>query len=168
MTADKHKPSDSRQIFDEYLQRTCRRRTQERFMILECAQSISGHFTADDIITRMNSKNKPVATGTVYTTLQLLADCGLVTRQHFDDGATRYECNEQSHLHLVCSQCGKIKDVRDDALETLIRSRRFTAFTPSYIALTVYGTCSACARANRAAAKKKNINNTISKSQKRK
>lgn len=169
MTADKHKSPDSRQIFDEYLQRTHRRRTQERFMILDCARGMEGHFTADDIMARLASENKPVAVGTVYSTLQLLGECGLVTRQRFDDGATRYECTGPSHLHLVCSLCGKIKDVRDGSLETLIRSRRFTAFTPAYFAMTVYGICSACARAKKAAAKKNNISNsTISKSHKRK
>ena len=65
MTADKHKSPDSRQIFDEYLQRTHRRRTQERFMILDCARGMEGHFTADDIMARLASENKPVAVGTV-------------------------------------------------------------------------------------------------------
>ena len=169
MIAERHKSDEMRQVFDEYLQATHRRRTQERFMVLDCAAAINGHFTADDIMARLTAGNKPVAMGTVYSTLQLLADCGLVSHLRPADGATLYECTGRSHLHLICSLCGKIKDVRDGNLETLLRSRRFTAFTPTSFALTVYGICSACARTRRRDDKKRNNSNTtISKSLKRK
>ena len=170
MMPDKHKNADPQQIFDQYLSRTGRRRTQERRMNLECVSGISGHFTAEEIVARLASARKPVAVATVYSTLQLLTECGVVCRHRFDDGATRYECKGSSHMHLVCSKCGKIKDVRDGTLDTLIRNRRFSAFTPESFELTVYGVCSACTKAAKAASTKKNNSNPtiLSKSLKRK
>lgn len=170
MISDKNKNIDQRQIFDQYLSRTGRRRTQERTMILECAVGISGHFTAEDIVERLTAARRPVAVATVYSTLQLLTECGLVSRHRFDDGATRYECKGSSHMHLVCSKCGKIKDVRDGTLDTLIRNRRFSAFTPESFELTVYGVCSACTKAAKEATTKRNNSNPtiLSKSLKRK
>lgn len=165
MSIEKHRLGDAHKIFDQYLALHNMRRTQERFMVLDCARAMGGHFTADDIAQALNRANTPVATGTVYTTLRLITDCGLLAAHNFDDGINRYEATTHPHMHLVCSQCGKIKDVSDGALDTLIRSRRFTAFTPEQISLTIYGTCSACSRQ---AKKNKNNITTISKSHKRK
>ena len=50
MTADKHKSPSDEQIFDQYLQYTRRRRTQERTMVLDCVETLQGHFTADDVV----------------------------------------------------------------------------------------------------------------------
>ncbi len=155
----------SPQILEEYLRSHGKRCTPERFMILDSAQGMTGHFTAESLCERLLSEGKRVAVATVYSTLQLLVDCGLVRRLRINDGqATLYETAQGNHLHLICNRCGKIKDVRDTVLAELLSNRRFTAFTPTGYCLSVYGVCSACARKGRKGSSqaKKQCKNTLS------
>ncbi|MCM1067398.1 MAG: transcriptional repressor [Muribaculaceae bacterium] len=146
MAADDIRESASAQILSEFLRRTRRRCTPERYMVLASAESMAGHFTVEDLSAHLAANGRRVATATVYSSLQLLVDCGLLRRLRLDDGAMRYEATPSNHYHLLCLRCGKIKDIRDPQLEELLKGRRFSAFTPAYFALSVYGVCSACAR----------------------
>lgn len=147
MTADEIKDRASAQVLSEYLRRTHRRCTTERYMVLASAEAMSGHFTVEDLSAHLQANGRRVATATVYSSLQILVDCGLLRRLRLDDGAMRYEAaSPTNHHHLLCIRCGKIKDVREPAIEEMLKSRRYSAFTPAYFALTVYGVCSACAR----------------------
>ncbi len=162
MTAENIKTRSSSQIFSEYLHSTGRRHTPERFMVLECAEACNGHFSAEELCHLLENSGKRVATATVYSTLQLLADCGLIQPHRFNDGATLYEFMLSSHLHLVCSSCGKIKEVRDPQLEAVLAGRKFRAFSPAYFSLTVVGMCGACARKAKSEPKIKKITKPIS------
>lgn len=147
MTADDIKDSASAQVLSEYLRRTHRRCTTERYMVLASAESMSGHFTVEELSAHLIANGRRVATATVYSTLQILVDCGLLRRLRLDDGAMRYEAaTPTNHHHLLCVRCGKIKDVREPAIEEMLKSRRYSAFSPAYFSLTVYGICSTCAR----------------------
>ena len=155
MTAVAIPATASAKTFAEYLQRSRRRCTPERFMILEAVETLQGHFTVKDVCARLTSAGQHVAPATVYSTIQYLVECSLVRRLHIDDGAVRYEVSPTSHHHLVCTRCGKIKDVHDTTLEEILRARRYSAFTPASFSLSVYGVCSACARKARQAEAKK-------------
>ncbi|MDE6120292.1 MAG: transcriptional repressor, partial [Muribaculaceae bacterium] len=85
MTGDKSKAPSPTQIFTEYLRRTRRRRTPERYMVLECAETCQGHFTAEELCVRLEEASRHVARATVYSTLQLLEECGIVMRHRFKD-----------------------------------------------------------------------------------
>ena len=146
MAADDIKESASAQILADFLRRTRRRCTPERFMVLASAESMPGHFTVEELSAHLNANGRRVATATVYSSLQLLVDCGLLRRLRLDDSAMRYEATPSNHYHLLCLRCGKIKDIRDPQLEELLKGRRFSAFSPAYFALSVYGICSTCAR----------------------
>lgn len=155
MTAITIPPTASAKTFAEFLQRTGRRCTPERFMILEAIESLTGHFMVKEVCRILADQSRHVALATVYSTVQSLVDCGLVRRLHIDDGAVRYEVSPTSHHHLVCTRCGKIKDVHDTTLEDVLRARRYSAFTPAYFSLSVYGVCSSCARKARQTDSKK-------------
>lgn len=158
MNGEKQTSNKSVEIFSRYLVSTGRRQTQERFIILDCAATLCGHFTADDILTRLKNSNIPVAVGTVYSTLQLLCECGLLCRSRFDDGKMRFENASASHLHLHCSKCGAIEDVHDSELETLLSHRSYQSFEVSSYSLTFTGLCKACRRKRRPRAKNKQQN----------
>ncbi len=137
--------------FAEYLQSHRKRRTPERFAILERMLKVSGHVSADDLCEIMRADGYPVAPATVYATLDLLVDCGLVARRRFSDRSCLYEkmTSAVRHHHLICTCCGKIKEVRDAAITALVESSRFTGFSQSYYTLDIYGICGACARRRR-------------------
>lgn len=155
------KPStaSAEEKFDEYLRQHRRRRTDERKTIMQVVMKLDGHFTADELYARMHQADYPVSVATVYSTLELLADCGLVVKQRFSDKASCYEVASSSgnsvHHHLICSICGKIKEVRDQAITDLLNSRRYTGFTPRSYSLTIYGVCTACSRKAKAGNKRK-------------
>ncbi|MDE6853804.1 MAG: transcriptional repressor, partial [Muribaculaceae bacterium] len=146
----------SAEHFADFLRRTSRRCTPERFMILDVVQRTRGHFTVRDVASTLSQKGYPVTKTTIYSTLQYLVECGLCRRLNVDT-VVRFEFVQSGdHHHLVCLRCGRIRDVKVDdipagqtsepALADVLRSRRYTSFTPSYFSLTVYGICSAVAR----------------------
>ncbi len=150
MKADETLRSTAARQLTDYLRRSGRRCTPERYMVLASAEAMKGHFSVDELCVRLADDARRVAKGTVYSTLELLVECGLARRLSVA-GATRYEFALVSHHHLVCTRCGKIKDVRDSGLDEALRARRYSAFTPSAFSLVVYGICSACARKARRA-----------------
>lgn len=154
MTTDKGKAANHTQAFSDYLSRTGRRRTPERFIILERVMAERGHFTIEELCEHLGADGVHVALATAYNTLQLLVDAGLVLRHRFGGGSSRYECVHEAvgHQHLVCSQCGKVKEVRDSSLAGYLRTKRYPSFTPTCYSLSIYGLCSECARKERAAA----------------
>ncbi len=147
-------PLSPKEIFADYLCRNKKRRTAERYAILDRAMRAVGHFSVEALCDTLRDEDYHVSTTTVYSTLELLVDCGLVIRHRFNDRRSLYEKapvsqGAQCHHHLICTVCGKIKEMRDPELTQLIEAKRFPAFTPAYFALNIYGTCSACTRRKR-------------------
>lgn len=142
----------ARERFDLYLRSNHKRRTAERFAIMDRVLKAPGHVSADELCRLMKDDGYPVSAATVYSTLELLVDCGLLVRQRFNDKASLYEKatgTTSAHHHLICTCCGKIKEVRDTALNDLIATRHFTGFTQSYYSLNIYGICGSCGRRRR-------------------
>ncbi len=154
MTTDKGKAANYTQAFSDYLSRTGRRRTPERFMILERVMAERGHFSIEELCERIAASGIHVALATAYNTLQLLVDAGIVLRHRFGDRTSLYECVHEAsgHQHLICSQCGKVKEVRDTSLAGYLRTKRYPSFTPTCYSLSIYGLCSECARKERRSA----------------
>jgi Fur family ferric uptake transcriptional regulator len=138
----------ARQKFHEYLSSSGKRRTTERDAILDCVMTTSGHFSIEDLCDHTTQHGLRVSLATVYNTLQLLVECGLVMRHRFDNKMSRYEKMQgtSSHHHLVCTVCGKIKEVRDSDMLSTIAAKRYRTFFPAYFTLTTYGVCSTCHR----------------------
>lgn len=92
-----------------------------------------------------------VSRATLYNTMELFTDCGIVRRHQFGAQPAQYELvtGVSNHLHLICQQCGKIKESQDSELVKFVNSRSYSAFHTSYFCLYVYGICAACARRNK-------------------
>ena len=140
----------ARDRFDQYLRSHNKRRTKERFAIFDLAYKMAGHFTAEDLAELLRKDGFPISTATIYAGLNLLTDFGLILRQRFGNQACIYErasaSTSTTHHHLICTTCGKVKEVRDHAFGRLIEVKRFAGFTQSYYTLYIYGICGACAR----------------------
>lgn len=156
MNVESHKNSGASQILSEYLERTHRRRTPERFTILSAAESLKGHFSVERLCRVLEKDGERIARATVYNTVEMFLEAGILASRCFDGSTTVYELAGEAHHHLVCSKCGRVKDVRDPALDEYLRTRRYSAFTPAQFSLTVHGVCSACARRAKAGTKKVN------------
>lgn len=151
MNDDKIK-SSARATFTEYMKVKKLRKTPERYAILDKVFDMTDHFFIESLYSALVADAYHVSRATVYNTIELLIDCGLVRRHQFGNKQTQYEKVATSginHHHLICSQCGKIKEVKDPELIKLINFRRYPTFHTSYFALYVYGVCSRCMRRNR-------------------
>lgn len=125
------------------------RATPERFAVLDAVLQSQGHFDADGLYYRMVSAGVKVSKATVYNTLDLLQECGLVSKYRFAENTSRYEkaFGRPHHHHLICLGCGDILEFVNDKLERIqeevCAEKRFTAQSST---LQIFGTCSRCSR----------------------
>lgn len=115
----KHKQAT--EIFRKFLKSGKNRITPERFEVMDAALDHDGHFGADDLYILMKNSNSRVSRATVYKTLELLAQCNLLSKRHFGENMTRYESSfkRQTHDHLICVDCGRIVEFSDSRIENL-------------------------------------------------
>lgn len=133
-----------REKFRLYLAEKQLRKTPERFALLDKALSLTGHFGADALYESMEASGYHVSRATIYSTLELLVDCGLLNRHLFGSRKTCFEVALGSHFHLVCNACGKIREIEEEQLSHLDRDV-LDGFKPTYCSTMVYGICSECA-----------------------
>lgn len=122
------------------------RLTPQRQLVLEAVGQL-GHATPEDIASAVRRTASGVNISTVYRTLELLEQLGLVQHTHLGHGAPTYSVtSSDEHLHLVCRVCGQVQEVAvavlDDVVAALAREPGFVVDV-GHAALT--GRCSACA-----------------------
>jgi len=107
------------------------------------------HLSADDIYLLTKEAYPEIGIATIYRTLELFADLGMVNKLEFGDGCGRYEFNEgqegHSHHHLICEKCGAIIEFNEDLLEDLEEIiARESKFKITNHCLRFYGYCEEC------------------------
>lgn len=128
----------------EFLQHRHLRKTPERYAILAKAVELSAHFDVDNLYNSLDSEGYHVSRATVYNTLELLCEAGILNRHLFAPNLARYEVARGSHLHLICRKCGSIREVDDPTLTERILSQNYSDFLPEYASSSIYGLCSNC------------------------
>ena len=139
----------ARKTLEDYLAEHRLRQTPERFAILDKALKMPRHFSAAELCRALADDTFIVSRATVYSTLNILVDSGVLQRVIVDGRTTRYTIvakNATSNIYLVCTECGKIKTVKDERFNAVMRAKRYSAFTLSHYSLNIYGTCNECAR----------------------
>lgn len=139
------------QILTDYLQANGHRKTPERYAILETIYSIKGHFGIDELYHYMENNGKfRVSRATLYNTIVLFVDANLVIKHQFGT-SSQYEraYNNETHHHLICTECGKVTEFQSESLKKDIAEMKLKKFTASHYSLYIYGVCSKCAWAKR-------------------
>lgn len=149
-----HITEETERRFEAFLKSKRLRKTQERFAILRKCLGYTGHFEADGLHGDLESDGYHVSRATVYNTLELLTQCGILTRLLFDPHQARYERADRNHCHLVCTQCGRIREIDDKEVTGRLSNMRLSTFTPQTMSICIYGICAACQRRNRRKTKK--------------
>ena len=93
-----------------------RRMTAPRRAIINVLNSGAGHLSAEDIYMKVHKRYPGIGLTTVYRTLELLCDSGIISKHDFGEGRARYEMLKEEnprHHHLICSVCGRIIDCGD-------------------------------------------------------
>ena len=135
--------------FSDYLDQHGMRKTTERYAILEHIMNINGHFTIEELQQIMDGDDFRVSRSTVYNTIELLIEAKMLRRHVFEGMQAQYERITLPHTHLICTTCGRVKEVKDTNFAAFMNARRFNAFNTDHYSLYVYGTCSSCARKSR-------------------
>jgi Fur family ferric uptake transcriptional regulator len=121
------------------------RLTPQRELVLRAVDRL-GHATPDEVLAAVHEESQAINISTVYRTLELLEDLGLVRHNHISDRAPTYHSTATpDHVHLVCRGCGSITEVAPQVIGPMVETLRAEyGFTTDIGHLTVFGTCRNC------------------------
>ena len=137
----------AKETLSQFLKDKRLRPTRERFLLVEEIMRTNGHFDADELYTTLNTKKLKVSRATVYNTLDLLVECGLISKYRFGENHSRYEkaFGRPRHDHLICLGCGDIIEfvnAKLDRIQKEVCEER--NFKISNSTLQIFGICSKC------------------------
>jgi len=115
-------------------------------MVVEALHDSEKHVSAEDIYARVKAKYPYANISTVYRTLELLKELGLVNEIALGDGCVRFHPAEKGrHHHLVCQKCGKVIDLPESELSPLesVLSEKHQ-FKADLRHVAVFGLCARC------------------------
>lgn len=117
--------------------------TPQRRDVLAAVRSL-GHATAEQIAAQVSG----IDLTTVYRTVQLLEDIGLVAHTHLGHGAPSYRPADDAHVHVICHSCGSVLDAPPKLTDDLARRLHSElGFTLDVAHFTVFGHCADCVAA---------------------
>lgn len=131
-------------IFTAYLEKKELRRTNERYSILEEIYSLKEHFDVESLYLKLLQQGVQVSRATVYNTLDLLVECGLVSKHQFGQNQALYEKahGSRQHDHLICTDCQKVVEFCDPRIHNIQKSvEELLQFKVLNHSLLLYGTC---------------------------
>jgi Fe2+ or Zn2+ uptake regulation protein len=127
------------------------RLTKQRAAVLR-ALGDGTHLSAETILERVRADMPGVSLGTIYRTLDILREIGLVQVFSYGGSAARYEATLEKHHHLLCSECRTLVNVRSEGIERIARDLATgEGYSDVDFALTIVGRCANCARRPRQA-----------------
>ncbi len=121
--------------------------THERKLILEEVLKLRGHFDADEFYALIKKTGLRISRDTVYRTIPLLLECGLIQKSVGDSRREYFERPgpKGHHDHMVCIKCGKVIEFRDEQIEqhqeTICRQYRFQLIFHDH---RLFGYCGDC------------------------
>lgn len=124
------------------------RLTPQRALVLAAVETL-GHATPDEVYAEVRAHSEAINLSTVYRTLELLDDLGLIRHAHLSDRAPTYHsATGHEHSHLVCRGCRATISVGRTRMEAALGGLAAEhGFQPDYPHLSVFGLCAACAAA---------------------
>jgi Fur family ferric uptake transcriptional regulator len=131
-----------KEIFTAYLEKNKQRKTPERYAILDEIYSQKIHFDVDDLYIKMKLRNYHVSRATIYNTLDLLVDSGLVKKHQFGKNTSHFEQSFgfKQHDHLICLKCNKVLEFCDPRLQQINSTMgNLLKFNVSHHSLHLYG-----------------------------
>jgi len=134
-----------RKILDNYLETSNRRKTPERYAILDAVYSIGGHFSLEQLGECLEKQKFRVSRATLYNTMHLFIQLRLVTRHNLMNGTT-YEAwyDNRTHCHQICTVCGKVTEINVPEINEAIENAHLRRFRKDGFSLYIYGICSSC------------------------
>jgi Fur family ferric uptake transcriptional regulator len=122
--------------------------TPQRGAILEALSGLDGHVTGAELVERSRALDPKTTPSTVYRTLDVLEEIGLVSHSHGREGRQEFHVNPTAdHGHLVCAGCGRSWELDGAEAATIVDGlRRDRGFAVDVAHLSIEGRCADCAR----------------------
>lgn len=124
--------------------------TAQRRAIVARVLRTRGHISPTTIAAAVERELPGVNASTVYRTLAVLEEAGVLRHAHLEGGAEYHRVEEAGHVHLACSRCGASEDLSADRAARLARAiEAATGFRPDLTHFAISGTCARCRKARR-------------------
>jgi Fur family ferric uptake transcriptional regulator len=140
-------PSAETHRFEVYLRAKKLKLTGERMEILGTIFRKNAHFDAEELHGELKQQGRDISRATVYRTLDLLVQCGLVRKSSLGSSHANYEAahEDEHHDHLICLNCNKVMEFYRPDLEQLqVEICREQQFKPLHHSLQIFGLCANC------------------------
>src|SRR4051794_14445895 len=123
------------------------RATSQRVVMHRLLRSGNRHVSAEELLSEAGEKLPGVSLPTVYATLELFEQLGIVRRVNGGGGTLLWDTRAEAHGHMICRRCGRIEDMEIPLdLDRATRSAARTGFEPDRAEVVVSGLCPNCAR----------------------
>ena len=106
---------------DQYLERMGLKQTQQRKVIVQSFLQVNAHVDAEELHKRVVAEGHEIGLATVYRTLNLLREAGLIEQKSFQDGRAVFEVAHPGshHDHLICTECGLVIEFEEPNIEAM-------------------------------------------------
>lgn len=120
--------------------------TPQRMIVVEALEAADHHISAEEIHRQAHARYPYMNISTVYRTLELLKDLGLVAETDLGAGRLVYHpAGKAHHHHLVCRKCGSVQDIDESVFERLHKElREQYGFDAEFEHVGIFGVCRAC------------------------
>lgn len=138
------------QMAKELMKESGYKLTDQRKLVFECLEAYNDdHMTTDQIHQKLKEAGEDIGIATVYRTLLLFDELGIIQKLDIDDNGTRYELvhglEGHHHHHLICRSCGRVEEVKKDLLDNVeAKIEKSHEFKIENHDLNFYGICKEC------------------------
>jgi Fur family ferric uptake transcriptional regulator len=124
--------------------------TDQRRVLLQVLAGVDGHVTAAELVEGCRAIDPATTPSTVYRTLDVLEELGIVSHSHGPGGRQEFDVNPHAdHGHLLCSSCGRTWELAPPEVQPLVARLQATrGFAVDLAHLTVEGRCPTCREAS--------------------